>query len=247
MPRVASGICYYFCAHLLPAACGNRRRRYTGKPSQTSCDNCPHGRFGIGDGLSVCEVCQIGKFQADTGHTTCHACSNGTYAAHLGQSQCGICHLGYFSNAHVSLTTCTRCGDGAFSSEAESSTCKQCPVGTVPNLEKGGCVACEPGFFARVGFSECASCGVGRFSIIENATDCVDCDVGQFNADASATYATLATQTCLLSRLLRLLPNQCELVVILLVSACMACAQILQRLLRWALCCGKRPVKLLPV
>ena len=99
-----------------------------------SCNNCPHGRFGVGGSTGeACDgTCAPGRWgRAGSRSSMCTApCAAGRYGASAGMSHIycsGVCPSGKFS--HAGSASCTTCPDGK-SSGPKSSTCKHPPHST---------------------------------------------------------------------------------------------------------------------
>lgn len=194
-------------------ACIKCPRGYVSESSNlTTCTPCAPNSYQSLAGMAFCETCVDGSYAMQEGSTTCTSCENTPSCNLAVNGTCGVgCGLNYYYD--VSLTAgnkCKRCPVGsinAFNPCAKdkiacSSTevidkyavlvgpvvgdiIKTCGLGSHPNLNKSGCVICEPGTYAspspKAGI--CLLCAAGYHSSSQNQSSCDACPPGTFSAD----------------------------------------------------------------
>lgn len=164
--------------------------RYADSQGQTTCLNCPQGKYSAlnaimstctdcdagkyaaGTGSPACTNCEIGKFQPLTGKTLCDVCPVNSYQDQTGRGSCVQCdsRMGTRQTGSVSQTQCYNCRQGYFA---------QSTSGGIPT-----CSPCQPGFFtATVNLKvTCDSCGIGAFSNVTLSTFCYICPHGTYTS-----------------------------------------------------------------
>ena len=133
--------------------------------NKKACAACASGKFGkmvhaphVARGLypfqSSCMDCPLGKYQARSGHTHCRWCDPGQVTDKTsGSVRCQSCSAGKYAHE---ATQCRRCPGGKFSKM------KYSPV-TLDSIP--GCVHCPGGKYQQLpGIHSCAACAAGRIS-----------------------------------------------------------------------------------
>ena len=156
----ADGITFYpFCA---PCEGG----KYQGQSAQSSCDDCPSGRYSESShsGTTSCTGCPKGKYQDRTGQGSCKTCAYGKYTSYTGESSCSYCWSG--SQPKNDKTGCYSCGAGKYGNRDDSAFCQSCPRGKFTQYNaRSSCDECYWGEYQDyTGQTSCKSCPSGKDS-----------------------------------------------------------------------------------
>ena len=175
---------------------------------ETSCLNCPPGRFSADAGNAGCSSCPRGKFGSKDQGRACEECEAGTYGPQIGMvkatTACQNCPGGKFGN-NTGQPSCRLCRAGTFSNKTKSTGCnpatcapgKFTPAGSVSATDS--CVLCLSGFYSRSGANTTckrSQCVLGYNSLpgATTKTDkCQACPRGQY---ISATMSNCEATQC---------------------------------------------------
>eukprot|EP01052_Picozoa_sp_SAG31_P008983 SAG31_NODE_463_length_15332_cov_5.907700_4_plen_1357_part_00 len=155
-------------------------------PGQTSCTDCPPGRYVETTGslsVSSCINCDVGKYSTTAGNaneTSCQPCRSGRYMEASGSvaaADCIPCGIGRFNPANGSAfaENCSACSAGRYQPAIGSSICLACVAGSQTTASAGGvyvenaavsCDECLPGQYSAdpSGALACQLCGPGNMT-----------------------------------------------------------------------------------
>ena len=161
-----------------------------GETSETSCQNCPQGRYGVEIGASdmteYCHECPVGFWSNRLGITNIHACTKcalGRFSTAVGMTMeinaCLLCAKGYYSSVYpthddpVKENECVPCAKGSYLNIAggnASTDCVHCPAGKYLPEEAStkidDCKLCPAGTYldetGKVVVHECKPCVPGK-------------------------------------------------------------------------------------
>jgi len=176
--------------------------KFTNRTGQSSCENCPTGRYNADDATAAsehdaasdCLVCSTGKYADTTGKTECTDCAAGTIAAAEGAVECDDCAAGTIA-ATSGLSACTDCQTGTIAATSGLSTCTECAKGTIGATSGlSACTDCRNGTIAAFsGLSTCTECQTGTIAASDALSTCTNCQAGTIAATIGLAVCTDCT------------------------------------------------------
>ena len=147
---------------------------------ESSCVECPKGKFQQKPGQSLCDDCDPGMYQNVAGLPYCLPCIPGMYQTVKGGNKCLRCLPGQVAPKLATLIECTKCGAGRHSPVYGGTNCIKCQAGKF-QVHKGEalCMKCEKGKFSvvegNVAMIACTDCSRGKFSSERGREACQEC------------------------------------------------------------------------
>ena len=173
--------------------------KFSEKVGVVVCQKCPMGKYSNGDGQisdSTCKDCGRGKYLDEEGKTSCLDCEAGKYQTDQGNTICLDCEAGKYQTEH-GAEECFECAAGKYSeilAARDPSTCLNCTQNSVSPSGSSLPTHCE----CNIGYTGpngglCEACVPGTFKPSIGSLKCTECGVGKYNmarAARSEDYCT---------------------------------------------------------
>jgi hypothetical protein len=156
-----------------------------GNTRGTDCSKCTEGKFKASfNSDSSCDDCPAGKFQLFVRQDACVDCSAGMYSSSSGEELCTFCDSGKFSTTTgaSSSSVCRTCYEGTFSCANDLTGECSSRTGGVARSPVDLGLSWPAGSPVRAAGDHCTLCPAGYYQDSQGQRECKACPAGQTSA-----------------------------------------------------------------